>query len=60
MEIERRNGHLHLLYSADDEEPDCHRCIHQCGDQSCDSCGAENFWRNYLRDDPVLAKKSKN
>ena len=35
-------------YNADDEDPECGRCIHICDSQKvCDECGA--FWLKYLR-----------
>ena len=35
-------------YNADDEDPDCMKCVHVCDSRKvCDECGA--FWINYLR-----------
>lgn len=39
-----------IAHTADDEEPDCNRCEHVCGDYDCESlCGAEHGWSGYKR-----------
>lgn len=35
-------------YNADDEEPDCMKCVHVCDSREiCDKCGSS--WLNYKR-----------
>ena len=40
-----------IIYTVDDEEPDCNRCDHCCGeDYYCiKQCGAEDGWNGYER-----------
>ena len=40
-----------IIYTVDDEEPDCNRCDHCCGeDYYCiKQCGAEHGWNGYER-----------
>lgn len=42
-------------YDADDEEPDCMKCIHVCDSQDiCEDCGS--MWLNYLRREAKVTK----
>lgn len=40
-----------IIYTADDEEPKCERCVHcDCDEYLCVSrCGAEHGWHGYER-----------
>jgi hypothetical protein len=40
-----------VIYTADDEDPDCMRCDHcDCDDYLCiTQCGAEHGWNGYER-----------
>lgn len=40
-----------IIYTVDDEEPDCNRCDHCCcEDYYCiKQCGAEHGWNGYER-----------
>lgn len=40
-----------IIYTADDEDPDCMRCDHcGCDDYLCiTQCGAEHAWNGYER-----------
>ena len=46
-----------IIYTVDDEEPDCNRCDHCCGeDYYCiKQCGAEHGWKSFAI---VATKKS--
>lgn len=46
-----------VVYTADDEEPDCGQCDNICGtDEFCTKCcGAEHYWNGYSR--TVLGKE---
>lgn len=40
-----------VIYTADDEEPDCNQCCH-CNDSYClcsKRCGPEHGWNGYER-----------
>lgn len=40
---------LYYILTADDEEPDCGRCMYVTASQKiCDECGAA--WKNYRRE----------
>ena len=48
-------------YTADDEEPDCMRCIYVCdGDENacCNHCGPHHGWSLYKRLEAVRYKKT--
>lgn len=47
-----------IIYTADDEEPDCGICNNIDCDGCCENCGAEFGWRYYEREevDPELNK----
>ena len=48
-----RVGH-YLIYSADDEMPDCLRCDHFEDNFDCSKyCGAEHGWYGYRRTEDV-------
>lgn len=51
------NGY-NVVYTADDEEPDCGICDNQCYSDCCENCGAEYWWRYYEREeeDPEVNK----
>lgn len=38
-----------VVYTADDEEPDCGICDNQVFDYCCRHCGAEYGWNYYKR-----------
>ena len=49
-----------VIYTADNEEPDCMKCDHVCGwtwtdrtgklhDYCSEKCGAEHYWNGYER-----------
>lgn len=41
----------YVIYTADDEEPDCLMCDHcQCSDL-CSECGPEHWWNYYEREE---------
>lgn len=43
--------HNCVIYTADDEEPDCMMCDHgQCSDL-CEECGPEHGWHYYRREE---------
>lgn len=45
-----------IIYTVDDEEPDCNRCDHCCGeDYYClKQCGAQHGWNGYERIEMML------
>lgn len=50
----RKNGGMNVIqviYTADDEEPDCNRCCHcDCDEIICtDRCGPDHGWFGYER-----------
>lgn len=47
-----------IIWTADDEEPDCGVCDNQDCDGCCENCGAEFGWKYYERkeDNPELNK----
>ena len=47
-----------IIWTADDEEPDCGICDNQDCYGCCENCGAEFGWKYYEReeDDPELNK----
>ena len=47
-----------IIWTADDEEPDCGICDNQDCYGRCENCGAEFGWKYYEReeDDPELNK----
>ena len=49
-EFDKRTGKRVTIYeyNADDEEPDCGRCVHVCDSQDiCNKCASG--WMNYKR-----------
>lgn len=44
-----------ILYTADEEEPNCLECNFACTDDAnaCRFCGPEYGWRNYCRTEIV-------
>lgn len=38
-----------VIYTADDEEPNCIMCDHGEGSVLCDECGPEHWWHYYER-----------
>ena len=39
-----------IIYTADDEMPDCGKCDNCCGDFNCTKyCGADHGWYGYQR-----------
>ena len=50
-----------IIYTADDEEPDCGRCDHVCdSDNLCmDYCGPEHGWARYVRTDLVMTDRER-
>lgn len=40
-----------VIYTADDEEPDCMRCDHCQGSDLCSECGPEHWWHYYEREE---------
>ena len=51
-----------IIYTADDEYPDCGRCDHICDryDLCCDKCGEEYWWQYYKRTEYIKDEKEKN
>lgn len=47
MEIIRNK----VIYTADDEEPDCGICDNQCYSECCQQCGNEYAWGYYKREE---------
>lgn len=49
-----------IIWTADDEEPDCGICDNQDCYGRCENCGAEFGWRYYEREevDPELNKSA--
>lgn len=46
-----------IIYTADDEMPDCGQCDNCCNDFECSKlCGAEKGWNGYQR---TIYKKDK-
>ena len=44
------NSDKYLTFAADDEEPDCINCDHNCDDFNCSKyCGSEHGWYGYKR-----------
>lgn len=41
--------HNCVIYTAEDEEPDCMICDHCQGSVLCDECGPEHWWHYYER-----------
>lgn len=40
-----------VIYTADDEEPDCMMCDHGQGSDLCNECGPEYWWHYYRREE---------
>ena len=40
-----------VIYTADDEEPDCMACDHCQGSCLCEECGPEHYWHYYRREE---------
>ncbi len=40
---------MRVIYTADDEEPDCMMCDHCQGSSLCEECGPEHYWHYYER-----------
>ena len=40
-----------VIYTADDEEPDCMMCDHGDGSVLCKECGPEHWWHYYEREE---------
>ena len=40
-----------VIYTADDEEPDCMMCDHGQGNDLCSECGPEHWWHYYEREE---------
>lgn len=40
-----------VIYTVDDEEPECNRCEHCCGEEDycIEQCGANHSWNGYER-----------
>ena len=39
-----------IIYTADDEEPECGKCDHNCDGFNCSKyCGPEHGWNGYCR-----------
>lgn len=38
-----------VIYTADDEEPDCMMCDHCQSSDLCSECGPEHWWHYYER-----------
>lgn len=44
----------YVTYTADNEEPNCGRCVHACDDFPCEKeCGAEHWWSGYRREEKL-------
>ena len=41
----------YVIYTADDEEPDCMICDHCEGSVLCKECGPKHGWRYYRREE---------
>lgn len=41
-----------IIWTADDEEPDCGICNNIDCDGCCENCGAEFGWKYYEREEP--------
>ena len=39
-----------VIYTADDEEPNCGRCD-SCNSNLCNKCGPEYWWAHYRREE---------
>ena len=50
-----------IIYTADDEEPDCGRCDHVYdSDNLCiNYCGPEHGWARYVRTDLVMTDRER-
>lgn len=45
-------------YTADDEDPKCHRCDNCFGPQCiCDECGPQFWWKNYIRTERIKERE---
>ena len=40
-----------VIYTADDEEPDCLMCDHCQSSDLCSECGPEHVWHYYRREE---------
>lgn len=40
-----------VIYTADDEEPDCLMCDHCQSSDLCSECGPEHWWHYYEREE---------
>ena len=40
-----------VIYTADDEEPDCLMCDYCQGSDICSECGPEHWWNYYEREE---------
>lgn len=38
-----------IVWTADDEEPDCMMCDYCQGSSLCEECGPEHYWHYYER-----------
>lgn len=51
----------YIIYSADDEMPDCMQCDHCDGNfDCCNQCGAEHGWYGYRRTEDKSKEGAKN
>ena len=47
------------IYNADDEEPNCIKCINIIDDYNCiKKCGSKNYWKGYIRKE-FISKENK-
>lgn len=44
-----------IIWTADDEEPDCRVCDNQDCNGRCKNCGAEFSWKYYEREEELQA-----
>ena len=44
-------GDILLVFTADDEEPDCWKCDHKFNDCRCKNCGS--WWSEYRRTETI-------
>ena len=49
-----------VIYTADDEEPDCMTCDHCEGSVLCSECGPEHGWHYYRREEQNYRREEQN
>lgn len=55
METIKKKEMIINIYNADDEEPNCLKCIHLIDDYNCiKKCGPGKSWNGYRRNEYIV------